>query len=169
MKKIGLLFIAFLTLATVAMAQVTDSVTTNFIYNASLANMKEIRAGQLAISKAQNPGVKVYGGRMVSDHTQANTLLQALVAKKGYKVSLPSENDAVPDAMLTGTSGSAFDRNYITMMIDDHKKVIAMFQTASLSTDPDIRSFAKKMLPTLKQHLKTAESLAVNLNIQASK
>jgi len=40
-------------------------------------------------------------------------------------------------------------------MLDDHVKDVAAFEKESTSgTDPDVKAFATKTLPTLKQHLK---------------
>lgn len=54
---------------------------------------------------------------------------------------------------LSNLEGAAFDETYAQMMIDDHKNAIILFERGSQSTDTDIRTFARKHLPTLRSHL----------------
>jgi putative membrane protein len=41
----------------------------------------------------------------------------------------------------------------------DHSKAIALFESAAGASDPDLAKFAKKTLPTLKEHKELAEKL----------
>jgi putative membrane protein len=51
------------------------------------------------------------------------------------------------------------DRAYMTHMVADHKKDIAEFEReASSGQDADLKAFAAKTLPTLREHLKLATS-----------
>ena len=55
---------------------------------------------------------------------------------------------------LAGLSGSAFDREYVNMMVKDHEKDVKEFEKASMKAkDPDVRAWAAKTLPTLREHL----------------
>jgi len=45
-------------------------------------------------------------------------------------------------------------------MIDDHSKVIAAFEKEIASgSDPDVKAWASKTLPTLREHLSEARAL----------
>jgi putative membrane protein len=47
------------------------------------------------------------------------------------------------------------------MMVSDHEKDVAEFETESKSgTDSDVRTFAARTLPTLKIHLRLARTTA---------
>jgi len=62
--------------------------------------------------------------------------------------------------MATGMSGSGFDKDFAADMVKDHQKAIDMFQKEADSGDrAQVTDFAKQTLPTLKKHLKTAQSL----------
>lgn len=148
----------------VTLAQTTDTVTTNFVKNAAMGGMMEIKAGQLAVKKGKSAGVKAYGAKMVTDHTLANAQVKKIALSKGYSTSAP----AMPASpLLTNTTGAEFDKNYVTMMVADHKKTIAMFENASTNAkDADVKAFATKTLPKLRQHLATVESMASNMNLE---
>ena len=59
-----------------------------------------------------------------------------------------------------GTVKSKLDKSFLNQMALDHKKTIALFRRESRSgSDPDLKAFATKMLPTLEEHLKMVRSL----------
>jgi putative membrane protein len=62
--------------------------------------------------------------------------------------------------MLMGKSGTEFDTEFARMAVEDHQKDIAEFEkAASSASDSDVKAWAAKTLPTLRAHLKEAESL----------
>jgi putative membrane protein len=61
---------------------------------------------------------------------------------------------------LSGLSGDAFDREYVNMMVKDHEKDVKEFERASTKAkDPDVRAFAAKTLPTLREHLQQVRDI----------
>ena len=61
---------------------------------------------------------------------------------------------------LSKLSGVAFDREYMKLMVEDHDKDVKAFQDeANGATDPDVKSFAAKTLPTLQTHQKMAKDI----------
>src|SRR5262245_27107315 len=97
---------------------------------------------------------------MVTDHGKANKELASLAQSKGLTVptSLDPEHQALV-RMLESEDGAAFDKSYSEHMNDDHSKAIALFESASKSSDADLAGFAKKTLPTLKEHKQMAQKL----------
>jgi len=130
-----------------------------FVVNTANANMTEIQLGQLAQQKGMMKDVKDYGSMMEKDHTAAGDKLKALAMQKN--ITLPSTispemQKNVDD--LQKKSGKDFDKAYISMMVDDHKKVISQFEDESKKgSDADIRAFADSTLHTLRNHLQEAE------------
>jgi len=130
-----------------------------FVVNTANAGMTEVQLGQLAQQKGTAKDVKEYGAMMEKDHTAAGDKLRALAASKN--ITLPS---AISPEMqkniddLQTKSGKDFDKAYIDLMVDDHKKVISMFEDESKKgSDADIRAFADATVHTLKMHLQDAE------------
>jgi putative membrane protein len=146
-------------------AKATQIGDRQFIKEAADGGMAEVELGQLAADKASRPEVKAFAERMVKDHSQANDQLKQIAAQKG--VTLPSSPSAKHEAMkdkLSKLSGDAFDQAYMSSMLKDHQKDVAAFQKESTSgQDPDVKQFAAQTLPTLKDHLKQAESVSPKL------
>jgi putative membrane protein len=135
---------------------------TKFMKAAAEGGLAEVALGQLAVEKASSREVKKFGQRMVDDHSKANAELKQLAAQKS--VQLPqdlSAKDKAAKATLENLSREQFDQAYMKDMVKDHRKDVSDFQRESTSAhDPDIKKFASQTLPTLKDHLKQAESIA---------
>jgi putative membrane protein len=138
-----------------------DGADHKFVTAAAEGGMAEVELGRLATEKASNSDVKQFGQRMVDDHTKANDELKSLASQKG--LTLPSGISAKDQAekdRLSKLGGADFDRAYIKYMMTDHKKDVAEFQKeANGAKDSDIKNFAAKTLPTLQDHLRTAEDI----------
>ncbi|PYO48534.1 MAG: hypothetical protein DMD84_20850, partial [Candidatus Rokuibacteriota bacterium] len=53
-----------------------------------------------------------------------------------------------------------FDRDYMSEMVRDHTEDIALFERAAeTSTDPDLKAWATRSLPMLREHLALARQV----------
>lgn len=133
-----------------------------FVSKAGMGGMAEVQIGNLALQNATNAEVKAFAQRMVDDHSKANAELQQLATTKG--LALPTELSGEPKGMLDHLSslhGADFDKTYMKHMVEDHEKDVAEFDKASTSaTDNDLKAWAGKTLPTLKDHLEHAKRVA---------
>ena len=123
------------------------------------ASLLEVRLGELAQSKASSPQVKELGKMMVTDHTKANEELNALAGKKN--ISLPntlSDKSQKKFDDLSTKSGTDFDKEYSSAMVDGHKEVLSKFKKESEDgKDADLRAWAEGKLPVLQHHLSMSE------------
>jgi len=129
-----------------------------FLTKAAEGGQAEVALATMAQQKAASPKVKQLAERIETDHKKANTELMSIITAKG--VSAPAGTDKEHDALrarLEKLQGSAFDQAYATAMVNDHTKDIKEFETAARSTDPQVKDFAQKTLPTLREHLKMAQ------------
>jgi putative membrane protein len=131
------------------------------------ANMAEIEAGKLALSKSQNDEVKKFAQQMIDDHGTALTEVQALAQARN--VTLPTELDKKHKAMaakLEKMSDTGFDRAYMAQAgVSDHKQVLSMLKKYRVSAkDPEVKGLAEKMLPVVEQHLKSAQQMSTAKN-----
>jgi putative membrane protein len=130
----------------------------NFLTHAAQGGEAEVELGRLAQQKAADAQVKAFGQRMETDHSKATSELRALIAQKGLTVpgGLPPDALALKNR-LDKLQGATFDQAYMRAMVDDHVKDVRAFEMTAKSTDPDIKAFAEKTLPTLREHLKMAQ------------
>ena len=132
-----------------------------FLTDAIKGDNGEIRIGQAAESMGSSQGVKDFGKMLVADHTKHKD--QAVAIAKAMNVPVPDGTTPEADSaykMTTSMSGGGFDKDFVSAMIDDHRKDIDKFQQEAASSDPaQVTDFAKQSLPTLKKHLQTAQSL----------
>jgi putative membrane protein len=131
----------------------------SFIVNVADAGMTEVQLGQLAQQKGMEKDVKNYGAMMEKDHTAAGDKLKAVAGSKNITVpsAVSPDMQKVIDGLQQKT-GKDFDKAYINQMVDDHKKVIGMFEDESKNgSDADIKAFADSTLPTLRMHLEKAQ------------
>nr|WP_294792231.1 DUF4142 domain-containing protein [uncultured Mucilaginibacter sp.] len=126
-----------------------------FVVDAANGGMSEVELGKLARQKATNAKVKEFAEMMVMDHTKANEELKALA--KAKNVTLPDSLNVDSKKGLDDLSkkaGADFDKAYVSMMVDDHKKDVAEFEKAGKDLkDADLKAFVDKTLPVLKGHL----------------
>jgi putative membrane protein len=123
-----------------------------FMKEAAKGGRMEVDMGKMAQKQGKNADVKSFGSRMVTDHTKANNQLKSLAKKKG--VSL---DDAAPKMEKMGDA--TFDKDYMAAMVKDHEKDVAEFEKeAKDGSDPDVKAWASKTLPTFKKHLELAKA-----------
>lgn len=162
MRKLSFVILAsFLGIATGSFrhnAVVCAPADDDFAMKAANAGKMEVELGRLAAKKSRNAAVRAFGRRMATDHTKAGNKLKMLASKK--HMMLPTEMDAEGhEAMqrLSGLHGMEFDHAYMEMMVTDHEKAVAEFETEAQSgVDADLKAFATATLPTLKLHRQLA-------------
>jgi putative membrane protein len=130
-----------------------------FVVEAAGGGMEEVRLGQLAGQQASAQDVKDFGAMMVKDHSAGGDKLKAIAATKNLTLPDSLTSDAQKEmANLQAKNGADFDKAYISMMVDDHKKDIKLFEDESKNgSDADIRGFAGSSLHMLHMHLDAAE------------
>jgi putative membrane protein len=138
-----------------------------FVEMAGTSGLAEVEMGEIGVQKATNGQVKAFAKRVVADHTKANQEL--VTASKGKGVQVPSSRSAMHKATVEKfqqqDAGKNFDRDYMEQMIEDHKADVELFETAAddAQLDLDLRSYAKRTLPTLRDHLTQAQTIQSKL------
>src|SRR5215470_16535000 len=113
----------------------------DFVRLASATNLAEVNLGRLAVRQASNPDVKRFAQRLVDAHSKAHTEMLALVNKKqGLRAAaqMDQQHRALSDR-LRGLRGAQFDRDYMTHMVEGHRKAVALFESeANNGKDADV-------------------------------
>jgi putative membrane protein len=126
-------------------------------------NDGEIMLARMAVANATNPAVRDFAQMMITDHTNANAMLE----REGYAAAPNSAVNALNTQvdhmrnMLQSSSGPAFDRTYIAQQIDMHQNALAMVgkNLQPSAQDPDLRNILGNMRSTVEMHLQHAKTL----------
>ncbi len=134
----------------------------NFVVNAANGSMMEVELGKIAQDNASSARVKAFGAMMVKDHSEANNNLKGIANSLNIAVPDSVSNDSRKEIDdLKMKKGKDFDKAYVKMMVDDHKKDIAEFRKcADNCSDSTIKNFAATTLPVLEKHLDSIQSIA---------
>jgi putative membrane protein len=133
----------------------------SFVLEAAVGGLMEVQAGQIAQQNAQSQRVKDFGGMMVTDHSKANDELTSYASGHGITLptALPADKQKHVDAMKN-MKGSAFDKHYISMMLDDHQKDVAKFKKESTgANDAQLKTWVTNTLPVLQKHLDSVKAI----------
>lgn len=154
----------------IRVASTTDSSATGklsnadkgFIKDAAVDGLYEVEIGKIASQRAADPAVKSFAQMLVNHHSAANDELKQLASSRNVEIAteLPMMKRRSVER-LSKMSGSEFDREFVNkVMIKEHEKDIKRFEEASREAkDPEVRAWAEKTLPTLRQHLADAQKL----------
>jgi putative membrane protein len=137
----------------------------DFVNQATAAGMAEVDLGKLGAEKAADQSVKQFAQRMVDDHSKANEQLIKILADKKIEVpkELPADAASTKD-QLSSLPVADFDSEYMTHMVSDHEKAVALFDKESKEgQDAQLKQFAEQTLPTIQDHLKQAQQIQSSL------
>lgn len=143
----------------------TNNMDREFVNRASISNNAEVMAGQVAVNKAVNNRVRMYGQMMVTEHTAAQAELRNQAQTAGLQVhdSVDAQHRALM-AMLNSLSGYAFDTAYMGSQVRDHAKTIDLFnRQVREGNNQNLRSYAQQQLPALQRHYNQADSIRRSL------
>jgi putative membrane protein len=134
--------------------------TTAFAATAAQDGMVEVALAGLALRKSGDEQLRHLAEKMVQDYAQSNGGLDLIVKCEG--LILPFELDAKKNELirrLDMKSGRVFEEAYLKHIAEKHSVGMAVFESASLSCDPDIAAFARKGLSMLQEHQLLADNL----------
>lgn len=136
-----------------------------FADKAAKGGNSEVALGNLMVQKATSPDVKSFAQRMVDDHSKAGQELSQLASAKGMTAPAEPSEDAKKEIdKLDKLSGAELDKEYMSFMVNDHKKDVEEFQKQSTDAkDADLKAWVAKTLPTLQDHLRMAEETATKV------
>jgi putative membrane protein len=136
--------------------------TPDFVKQVAINDMFEIESSKLALQRADAKS-KSFAEKMVKDHQETSAELKSLVQSGKVKAELPSAMDSSHQGKLDklkGLQGADFDKEYDSIQVSAHKDAVDLFERYAKGGDnADLKSFASKTLPHLKEHLSMAENL----------
>jgi len=121
-----------------------------FFTDAASSGGWETATGRSAEQKAQKGTTKEIAARLIADYSKTNKELVDLGKKKGLTISTEGKAQQI--------SGEDFDRKYLDLVVQDHQEESSLFaKEAASGDDADIKKWAAKTLPMIKQHLALAK------------
>lgn len=131
-----------------------------FLKDAIKGDNSESTLGRVIARHAYSAEVRRFGTTLTRDHSRARA--QAAAVARSYGLRPPTS--MTPEArsemrLLTRLHGRSFDREVRRYMINDHRKDIAMFERQVRTGDRRTAALARATLPTLRKHLRIAESI----------
>jgi putative membrane protein len=161
-KRLAMVVLGLL-LSSASFAQVRVT-TPDFVTKVAMSDMLEIETSQLALSRQPDADTKPFAERMVSDHQQTSRELKQLVDSGKVKAPLPASLDADLQKKLVDLKakmGKDFDRAFDQMQVQAHEEAVALFEEYSKAGDnAELKAWAAKTLPHLKEHLEMAKKLS---------
>ena len=151
---------------TVAGTSGTMDVDRDFVEKHLKMGNAEIELGRLAQEKATHPDVKQFAATMVRDHQMAANELKEIATKANVTVETAEAREAHADLEeeLAKLTGRDFDRRYIDEMIDDHQEAVEDLENkAENDSHPEVKAWASKTLPKIRQHLERAKTIKETL------
>lgn len=166
----GLLTLALILISSALPAQkLTDA---EIASAAVTANQIDIDAARIAKGISKNAEVLKFADMMIKDHEavikESNALTKRLNVMPAFNDVTQNLIEDAEDAKKSFISktGAEFDKAYIANEVKMHRKVIDMVENDLIpqAKNAELKGLLQKILPTLREHLQHAESLAKTLD-----
>jgi len=133
-----------------------------FVSEAANSGLAEVEAARLISARTDNDQVKSLAQHMEREHAGTNEELKRIASEKG--IELPTTIGGEPRGQLsrlTTMSKPEVDQAFVRDFgIAAHQRAISLFERqAREGQDPDIKAFAERTLPKLREHLSMAQQM----------
>ena len=133
----------------------------NFVEDVIKANRMELRLLELAQQKGTNVKLREEAKKMEADHTQLDNTLRSYARANNMEIK---EDKDVDTGLDSKAASSDWDNEWTDKMIDEHQQLIRKFENArDKSLNTELKEIVNNALPTLRNHLNSAENLKMSL------
>ncbi len=129
------------------------------------ANEAEIDMASFALAHGTKV-VSTFAKTLIRDHVAADKDLGVLAKRHGLS-PIPKPIDLDTNEMdgiahLKSLTGAKLDREFVDLMLSDHRDALNMIDTATASvTDPDLHALLATTRPVIQRHFDTAQDMQV--------
>lgn len=127
----------------------------------------EVRLGRLAQERGGSADVRAFGAMMVEKHTMAGTALKRVAGRHDVTADESRAGEGREDfERLSRLAGREFDRAYLDLVIETRQDAADALEDKAGDTDEhaDVREWAARTLPGVRQHLERAKTLRERLD-----
>jgi len=132
---------------------------------AAVAGRSEVQLGLMARDKAESSAVRDFAIKMANARSAANIRLKAAAETAG--IALPQGLDSEQEQVrvkLERAEGKAFDEMYIGAQVAAHIKAAQLMAwEADSGQEKSLTDFASASLPDILEHLRSAQTLLIEL------
>jgi putative membrane protein len=132
-----------------------------FVTQSASASMLQIQLSEAALERGVSPEVKTFAEKMVRDHRTMLAELQNTADQS--RIMLPQTLGKADQEVydnITAKQGIGFDVEYIKAMAGQHKNLLGNYEDiAEDGINMDVKQYASKQLPVIRQHLDKIEQL----------
>jgi putative membrane protein len=126
----------------------------SFLQATANNSIMQANIGELARKRGGSELLKLFGDALATSNRAIKNELQTLATLKGVSVSnTPNEQQIAILDRLAKLSGVPFEQTCIDVLAKRQVEEAADFENAALSRDPDVKAFAVKFLPQMREQL----------------
>ena len=148
-------------IASIPLTVYTQKVTEqdrSFLRVAAQDAVVEMNLASIALERARHDATKQFAREMIRDHAEANGQVRGLLTK--YDRLLPQDLNPDTSGEVLGRLDAEPDTEYLRLSEEHHQKVVSIFERqAREGATPELRAWAKKMLPIVRSHAERAHLL----------
>lgn len=134
----------------------------SFFDIATRTTILEIKTAKLALVKSDSAEIKAYAARMLEEqqavlsglHNMAQATQVATVNKAPFDATQLTAGGVAP-----WLEGEQFNQAYSKRRLQERKKLVALMRKGLVSSDAQVRSYARSSLPVFLQQLYLAQQL----------
>jgi putative membrane protein len=141
----------------------------DFLMKAERSEITQTTLSRVALDKSDNEDVRRFARRVITNYEGALADLRNLMKARNKADSAAGIEDLRLEAMnrLQELSGSAFDHEFVSLIAAEQQETLANFNSAAeTAADPDIRNYAKGVLPLLREDFNSAVALEKKINAE---
>ncbi len=133
-----------------------------FVCEAAVARILLMKMSRLAALRSNSNRVRQFAFSTVDDDSRANRKLKEIAWSRDLEVCEEMDHKRATLLLhLQRYAGIEFDREYLTLQVDQRRRTVRLFQEqAQTGSDDELRNWAQSALPALETHLRTASLLA---------
>ena len=141
----------------VATAAIVGGDTEGYLRNATLGNLYEIRAGEIAIEMGGSQDIREMGERIATDHRRLEQQMESALANTSVTFTPPTELDERRQGMidnLQAASSDTFDAAFLHQQEAAHIEAMTLHESYEARGDVDaLRQVAVEASDVIETHL----------------
>jgi putative membrane protein len=132
-----------------------------FLKEAAAASRLEAEASRLALGRSSDPGVRSLAATLINHNALVGNDLVHMLHSRGMAPPMFSNDQRRTLNRLAKLQGRKFDREYLEHVgLRYQQDDVRLYEKASLAvSEPRLKAWVDKTLPTVRYHLTTAERI----------